>query len=257
MEIKNFIIFCAVTICLAASVSSLGLVVEDPPINYSNIIINETSNMTNLWDTNEGILDNVEDIEHNQLSNLLWSVAGHIMDTFLDMKGNYITNVSSIQFDPTGDGCEDEFCLEVNAEDGALELTLPGGGIHQIGNQLPSRFKANETISKGDVIYPCGGSGNRFLACKADYGNIATAGVTGIALEDIAENQFGYVNHFGQVKNINTTGALGYCSDGSPAWLSSNGLFQCIPPSGDKIKTIVGVIVSTHETTGIIYTTIQ
>jgi len=41
---------------------------EDIPINYSNIVINETSNMTNCWSTAEGIKCDVSDITYDEIS---------------------------------------------------------------------------------------------------------------------------------------------------------------------------------------------
>ncbi len=62
-----------------------------PLFNNSTAFVN-LSNWANVWITNEGDLDNVADIEHNWLSNLAWSVAGHTIDTNLDMNDNNITN---------------------------------------------------------------------------------------------------------------------------------------------------------------------
>jgi len=45
-------------------------------------------NSSEFWRTDEGILDNVADIEHNWLSNLAWSVAGHIIDIDFDIGVN-------------------------------------------------------------------------------------------------------------------------------------------------------------------------
>jgi hypothetical protein len=77
--------------------SSIGLDLNLNPldINYGgNYSINVNS--SDKWITNEGVLDNVVDISHNWLnpSSLLWSVAAHIMDTFLDMNG-YNINMES------------------------------------------------------------------------------------------------------------------------------------------------------------------
>ena len=51
------------------------------PINYSLI---PTVNNSNYWDG----LDTPADIDHNLLNNLEWSVAGHTIDTFINMAEN-------------------------------------------------------------------------------------------------------------------------------------------------------------------------
>ena len=219
-------------------------------INYSILSVNDSLLWDgNAWDINRWLLT---DGSNSPIANINWN--GFDIDFF----GGNIDNITHIQFNLLGNGCVDEGCLEWNPIDGTLDLTMPGGSVNQqIGLENLRRVKANETITNGDVVYPCGGIANRLLICKADYGNIATAGINGIATEDITKDQFGYINAFGYVRDIDTTGALGYCSEGLPAWLSSDGTFQCIPPSGNKIRTVVGVIVNAHATDGIIDTHIQ
>jgi len=68
---------------------SVDLIPPDTPINYSLI---PTVNSSDYWDD----LDTPADIDHNLLNNLEWSVAGHTMDTELDMEGNGINNVGDL-----------------------------------------------------------------------------------------------------------------------------------------------------------------
>lgn len=68
---------------------------------YNSFINNsaEHVNASDYWVTGDrGSLTNVGDILHNWLdtTSLLWSNAGHIMDTLLDMNGNNITTSGSI-----------------------------------------------------------------------------------------------------------------------------------------------------------------
>ncbi len=114
----------AIIFCLLVLVSilfSISFVLSLDPTDYQDCEIygvckeeitfdNNTgsvnsSEFAEKWITLEGVLDNVADIEHNWLSNLLWSVAGHIMDAVLDMAGNDIDNVGNIQ----GDGTDSYF----------------------------------------------------------------------------------------------------------------------------------------------------
>ena len=71
----------------------------EPAVNYSLI---PTVNATEWWITTEGDLNDVSDILHSDLSNLLWSVAGHTIDTDVDFFGNNLFNVWNIQGDGTG-----------------------------------------------------------------------------------------------------------------------------------------------------------
>lgn len=80
--------------------TSLDFQYEDP-INYSLIPTVNSSDYAHKWITSEGILDDVSDILHSWLSStsLLWSNAGHVMDTFLDMNSNDITEINSLNFE--------------------------------------------------------------------------------------------------------------------------------------------------------------
>ena len=212
--------------------------------NYS-INVNNTDLWNGFaWDIDRWLLT---DGTNSPTADINWN--GFDIDFF----GGNIDNVSHIQFNLIGDGCVDEGCLEWNPEDGTLDLTMPGGTVkQQIGEENLRRIKANEDLLNGDVVYPCGGVANRLLVCKADYGSIATAGVIGIATEDITKDQFGFINSFGLVRDINTTGEFGACTEGLPVWLSNDGKFTCIPPTGNEIRVVLGVIVNTHSSTGIL-----
>jgi len=66
-----------------ASAENFGYTIYDAPTvatNYSGVNVNN-SDTTDTWITTEGTLDDVSDISHSWLSDLLWSVAGHIIDT--------------------------------------------------------------------------------------------------------------------------------------------------------------------------------
>ena len=61
-----------------------------------------SSTFADIWTTTEGNLDDVSDILHNWLSNLAWSVAGHTIDTNVDMDDNTIQNVGQLQTSAIG-----------------------------------------------------------------------------------------------------------------------------------------------------------
>lgn len=60
----------------------------NPSVNYSIKNVNSSE----YWDN----LDTPSDINHNDLSNLAWSAAGHTFDTNLDLNGKHIINVHDI-----------------------------------------------------------------------------------------------------------------------------------------------------------------
>jgi len=63
------------------SAENFGYTIYDAP-TFSNTTgsVNHSAS-ADTWITTEGTLDDVSDISHSWLSDLAWSVAGHIIDT--------------------------------------------------------------------------------------------------------------------------------------------------------------------------------
>jgi len=83
-----------------------GINYKTPPIEFNN----NTAfvNASQWWVTSDyGPLDAISDISHSWLSGLAWSVAGHTIDTTLDMNNNDIDDIKNLNgsgnFTTTGD----------------------------------------------------------------------------------------------------------------------------------------------------------
>jgi len=74
--------------------NSVKLEKTAPTTNYSLVNTNHSnsSDYANFWDD----LDTPADILHSDLNNLDWSVAGHNIDTDIDMNGNTFTDLENI-----------------------------------------------------------------------------------------------------------------------------------------------------------------
>ena len=108
------------------------------------------------------------------------------------IENNDITNLNTIQFNTSFSDGQAEGRLQWNMEDGTLEVGLPGGNVNlQIGEENLRRVKANEDITNGDVVYVCGGTGQRSVVCLADNDAYLTSLPIGVATEDITANHFG------------------------------------------------------------------
>ena len=93
--VKKLILFFLVGLFIISFISLVSLVsAEDfgynllepgKDLNPEANLSKKTVNASEIWITNEGLMDNVIDIEHNWLSNLLWSVAGHTIDIDFDI----------------------------------------------------------------------------------------------------------------------------------------------------------------------------
>jgi hypothetical protein len=125
---------------------------------------------------------------------------------------NNIDQANAITFDvtpatlPTTPGT-----LYWDSADGnqTLSLIMAGGtATQQIGEELYYRIKASAPITNGQVVMFTGtvGASGALTGAPATGLTAATASyVMGIATQDMATNDWGYVTSFGLVRNINTS----------------------------------------------------
>lgn len=110
--------------------------------------------------------------------------------------------------------------IDWNSVDGTLNLNYNSGVSLQIGQEQHLYGKASEAISNGDVVMFAGVQGDHPLFAKAD---VTTPGfidewVIGVATQNIALNEFGYVTTYGKVRDLNTSAY----NAGDLLWLSSD-----------------------------------
>jgi len=132
-----------------------------------------------------------------------------------------------------------------------LGLGMSGGNITQeIGLQTYIYGKASSAITKGQLIKKTGANGSSGVITFAPTtANMTNSGdIIGIAAENIALNDFGYIISTGNIKGFNTTGA----SSGE-TWLdgdtlyynpSGNGLMTKVKPSAPNLKVEVAIVIN-------------
>jgi hypothetical protein len=97
--------------------------------------------------------------------------------------------------------------LSWDAIDETLHIGLNNEVTTRLSQDVLMRVKAGETIKRGQVVYASGaagaGSGNIIASLfSAVSGGIDELYTLGIATEDLATNDFGFVSTFGKVKDI-------------------------------------------------------
>ena len=171
--------------------------------------------------------------------------------------GNFaapLTGVDYIDFDLTyADGAA-EGRLQWNIDDGTLEFGLPGGVVNlQIGQEMVIRCRntTGSTITNGSVVEIIGATGGKPLISLADASDLTKISVIGMATEDIANNDNGYVNTKGFVREVNTDGM----AVGEPVWLSATtpGAYTQTRPTAPDFGFVIGLVIAAHASTGIIY----
>jgi hypothetical protein len=95
---------------------------------------------------------------------------------------------------------------------GTHQIGLTDGVTGDLCQQLDFYVKntSGGTISKGQSVMATGavGASGKITVAPADAdGSVLSQYMLGVAAHDIPNNGFGYVVHFGAIRNLNTTGA--------------------------------------------------
>jgi len=102
--------------------------------------------------------------------------------------------------------------VQWNRRDGTLDIGLYGGSVLQAGQELHYYAKntSGSTIANGTPVMftgTVGSSGKLTFGPAIADGSVLADYMMGVATQDIADNDFGYVTSFGLVRGFNTTGA--------------------------------------------------
>jgi hypothetical protein len=152
---------------------------------------------------------------------------------------------------------EGEMCW--NADDGTLNLGMPGGDVVlQIGQELlaPKAKAIGSDINNGDLVYVSGGSGSNPEMTLAKADALETSRHTiAMATEDILQNQLGFYTAFGLVRDINTAAY----SAGDILYLSAAtaGKYTDTEPGRPNFSVKIGIVIRSHATEGIIFVDIE
>jgi len=194
-------------------------------------------------------------VEHTALNNFV-KKDGDTMTGNLVFTDVGIDDADFVQFNITYADGTAEGKLQWNLADGTLEVGMPGGNVNlQIGQEVLLRATNDQgvQINNGQLVRISGGTGNFADVKLADKSYIYTAGTMGFATENIANGQKGYITNFGLVRDVDTDGMAA----GSLLWLDDDGGYTTTVPTAPDIKVIVGIVIRSHDSEGIIFATIH
>jgi len=145
-----------------------------------------------------------------------------------------------------------------NGEDGTLELGMPGGNVElQVGQEqlLRAVNKETSTILNGQVVYISGAQGSKPTILLADNSDSNKINISGIATENIDANQSGYINIFGYIRDLDTTGVSGEVwVTGDNLYLGTSGdLSNTHPNSATEATIVVAIVTRVHSNEGSIF----
>lgn len=210
-------------------------------------------------DTTNGSRIREDNIRHNQI------LMAHIInDGRYQPKIFRFKNLSDIVTAGTG--------ITITEVNGALTISASGGS----GDMLKSTYDTDNdgvvdqaecvkiivrnstgaTLTKGQVVYLLGATGNRPNAVLADASTEATSSKTiGLVSADIANNADGYVTVSGTMHDL----ALNMFADGDRLWLDSTpgGMVATTPPAEPNHSVFIGTVARAHPTQGRIILAIQ
>ena len=135
---------------------------------------------------------------------------------------------------------------------------ISGSGFMAVGD--PLKFYVNNrtgaTITKGQVVYISGASGNKITIALAKANAESTSSKTfGVAEENIANNASGWVVVTGEIDKLNTSAY----AEGDTLYLSPTtaGAWATTKPSAPNHLVYVGFVARSHATVGIIFVKTQ
>lgn len=168
-----------------------------------------------------------------------------------------LTDVPSIQFALAPSGLTPaEGLLYWNPDDGTLNIGMPGSNVNlQVGQEILRRVY-NDTgaqIDNGQLVYISGSTGEKLKISLAKADDIATSSPRTIymATENIPDKKYGYVNFWGDVRDVNTlTDSEGHTlSEGEVLYLSATvaGGWTNVPPESPNMKVKIGGVLKKAE----------
>jgi hypothetical protein len=158
-----------------------------------------------------------------------------------------VWQVGTLRLTPTGNG-------EVTADTGKLSWNQPNGTVNVglyndvnigVGEDVIYYVKATGAITKGDVIQYAGFQGDHALAKRAVQSEVNANPklIMGIAKQNIANGEFGYVAHFGKLEGVDTKSQ----AVNSFVWFDSAGStagnWTTTQPTAPNAKILLAVII--------------
>lgn len=143
--------------------------------------------------------------------------------------------------------------VQWNRDDGTMDVGLYGGSVLQVGQEIHYYAKntSGALIANGTPVMftgTVGASGKLTFGLAVADGSVPAGYMMGVATQDIADNEFGYVTNFGLVRGFNTTGApygevwvdgdLLYFDPAAP------GTWTNVQPSAPSIAVPVAVVIN-------------
>lgn len=143
--------------------------------------------------------------------------------------------------------------VQWNRDDGTMDVGLYGGSVLQVGQEI--HYYAKNTsgglIANGTPVMftgTVGASGKLTFGLAVADGSVLADYMMGVATQDIADNDFGYVTSFGLVRGFDTTGTPygEVWNDGDLLYFdpATPGTWTNVQPQAPNIDVPVAVVIN-------------
>lgn len=134
-------------------------------------------------------------------------------------------------------------------------ITIGSAAAEDYNQTLLFYGKASAAITKGQAVMFAGVQGDHFLIAPAVQATIEANHeyILGIAKQDFAINEFGYVTEFGRVSGLNTSAF----SEGDIIWYDSAsataGAITTTEPTPPNAKIQLAAVIRSHPAEGVLF----
>ena len=142
--------------------------------------------------------------------------------------------------------------LSWNSSEGTLDIGLLNDVTLQVGQEQYFYAKAVAPITNGQLIMFAGVQGDHALITPSDLQSVGFRDtyIMGVATQDFATNDFGYVTSFGKVGDLNTeewnVGDILYADP------NNVGVMTNVQPSAPNHSIQIAAVLRSHQNAGII-----
>lgn len=179
---------------------------------------------------------------------------GDAMTGDLNINDNNITNVEQLAFNLTPVIATGIGKLQWNNTDGTLEVGVLGGTVVlQLGQESHVRGvnKTGVIINNGEAVTLVGAQGDRPKLALSDANDSPlNDSAVGLATEDIAINDEGYITTFGIVRGLDTS----TFAEGDRVWSTTTpGIISNVFPDAPSRKIFIGTVLISNANNGSIF----
>lgn len=191
--------------------------------------------------TGSGLDADLLDGHHGSITNTASTVVVRDVNSFVNLSGiTFTTDIGTST-------------MQWNATEGTHDVTLYNNTTLQLGQEIHVFAKADAAIANGQVVMFAGAQGSHILVVPADSTSpimqaINGNAIVGIATQDIAVGNFGYITWFGNVSDLDTTawapGTILYFDPDVPGALTPT------VPVAPKHKIMLAAVLRQHAENG-------